>query len=57
MTTLLSVKDTAKTLSCSEVTVRRMVDDGRLPSVRVNRSLRIPQDAVEALILLSTVTR
>lgn len=46
----LSVADAALALSISPRTVRRMIDDGRLPSVRLNRCVRIPAAALRAAL-------
>lgn len=42
----LSVKETARALSCSVQTIRGMIHAGRLPAVRVGRVLRVPASAV-----------
>jgi excisionase family DNA binding protein len=46
---LLTVDEAAKMLRISSVSVRRYVAAGRLPAVRVGRSVRIDQAAVERL--------
>ena len=38
---LVTVADAAETLGVSEVTVRRRIKDGRLPSKRVGRAIRV----------------
>jgi len=44
---LLTVDEVAKMLRISSVSVRRYVAAGKLPAVRVGRSVRIDQAAVE----------
>ena len=44
---LLTIEETARMLRISSVTVRRYVAAGRLPSVRVGRSVRIDKAEVE----------
>ena len=44
---LLTVEEAARMLRISSVSVRRHVASGRLPAVRVGRSVRIDKDAVE----------
>ncbi len=47
----LSPRDIAGRLSVSEVTVRRMISSGRLPSVRpTERLVRVPESAVNELL-------
>lgn len=43
---LLTVKETAEMLRISPGTVRRHVASGKLPAVRIGRSIRIERDAV-----------
>jgi excisionase family DNA binding protein len=48
---LLTVDAVADRLSISSVTVRRLIADGKLPSVRPSpRTVRVPEEAVETLI-------
>ena len=47
---LLTVPEIAAILRVSCRTVWRMVDDGRLPAVRIGRSVRVHPDAVAALM-------
>jgi len=50
-TTYLSPKLVALRLGYrSEKTVRRLIAQGRLPAVRLGRTLRIPLDAVERIL-------
>jgi excisionase family DNA binding protein len=46
---LYTVRETANLLRVSEITVRRYIADGRLPAVRVGRSVRVEKEAVERL--------
>ena len=47
---LLTVDETARLLKVAPVTVRRYIADGRLPAVRVGRSVRVQREAVGALL-------
>ena len=48
---LLTIDAVANRLGISSVTVRRLIADGRLPSVRPSvRAVRVPEDAVERII-------
>jgi excisionase family DNA binding protein len=44
---LLPVREVRRRLALGESTVYEMIADGRLPSVRVGRAVRVPIDAVE----------
>ena len=46
MTPLLNAVDLANILGVCRETVRRMARDGRIPSVRVGKSVRFDLDAV-----------
>lgn len=46
---LLTVREAAKLLSVSQLTIRRMISDGRLPSVRIGRLVRIPYRTIEEM--------
>jgi excisionase family DNA binding protein len=50
MTPLLTPDDVAAALRCSRTTVYRMVDEGKLPSVRIGRLLRFDGEAVQAAL-------
>ena len=52
MTDLISIKDTAKRLSCSEAAIRKWIQHGRLPCVKVGRLTRIREQDLEALVRL-----
>jgi excisionase family DNA binding protein len=56
MSKLLSIRQCADVLSVSEISVRRMIKDGRLQHVRLGRSLRVPLDSVEQIVKANTVT-
>ncbi len=43
----LTVAEVAAIMRVSKMTVYRMVHSGELPAVRVGRSFRVPQDAVD----------
>ena len=46
----LTVAEVAELLRVSKMTVYRMVHAGEIPAVRVGRSFRVPQLAVEELL-------
>ena len=47
---LLTVAETAKILSVSRMTVRRLIDDGQLPAVRAFSATRIDSRDLEAFV-------
>jgi excisionase family DNA binding protein len=47
---LLTLKEAATVLRCSIPTVRRLVNDGELQSVRVGKQLRIDVDEIKRFI-------
>ena len=51
---LLSVRDAGAYLCLSEVTIRRLIKRGVLAHVKLNKSIRVPLDAVIALIQANT---
>ncbi|NOX63126.1 MAG: helix-turn-helix domain-containing protein [Chloroflexi bacterium] len=51
MSEFLSVKQAAQLLRRSETTVRRYIRSGKLEAVRVGRHVRVPREAVEALMV------
>jgi excisionase family DNA binding protein len=51
---LLSVRAVASKLSVSEKTVRRLIESGRLPAVRVGARVRIDQAELEAFVFGAT---
>ena len=46
----LTVAEVAELMRVSKMTVYRMVHSGEIPAVRMGRSFRVPQKAVEDLI-------
>lgn len=46
----MTVAEVAEVTRVSRMTVYRMVHSGELPAVRVGRSFRVPEAAVQALI-------
>jgi excisionase family DNA binding protein len=46
----LTVAEVAELIRVSKMTVYRMVHAGEIPAVRVGRSFRVPQAAVEELL-------
>ena len=48
----LTVAEVASIMRVSKMTVYRMVHNGELPAVRVGRSFRVPQRAVEEMAAL-----
>lgn len=46
----LTVAEVAEVMRVSKMTVYRMVHSGDLPAVRMGRSFRVPQKAVEEMI-------
>jgi excisionase family DNA binding protein len=47
---LLSTREAAAQLCISEISIRRMVKDGRLPHVRLGKSVRIQQEVLDKLV-------
>lgn len=45
---LYTIEEVAKILRVKRRTVRKIMDDGDLPSIRVRNQYRIPQSALEA---------
>lgn len=50
----LTVVEVADLMRVSRMTVYRLVHAGELPAVRVGRSFRVPQDALDAYLRSST---
>ena len=46
----LTVAEVAEQMRVSKMTVYRLVGAGEMPAVRVGRSYRIPEDALEAYL-------
>ena len=51
----LTVAEVADVMRVSKMTVYRLVHAGELPAVRVGRSFRVPQDALEVYLASSHV--
>jgi excisionase family DNA binding protein len=47
---VVTVTEAAQTLGVSRVHAYRLVADGTLPSFRLGRAVRIPADAIEAML-------
>jgi excisionase family DNA binding protein len=47
---LLTVQETAALLKVAPITVRRFIEDGRLPAMRVGKSMRIEKADVQQLL-------
>lgn len=47
---LLTVKEAASVLSCSEAAIRKWVHQGRLPIVKAGRLVRVPQRNLEEFV-------
>jgi len=54
----LTVVEVADVMRVSKMTVYRLLHSGELPGVRVGRSFRVPQDALDAYLRssMSTIT-
>ena len=52
----LTVMEVADVMRVSKMTVYRLVHSGELPAVRVGRSFRVPQDALDAYLRSSMST-
>lgn len=46
----LTVAEVAAMMRVSKMTVYRLVHSGELPAVRVGRSFRVPENAIEAYL-------
>lgn len=53
----LTVAEVADVMRVSRMTVYRLVHGGELPAVRVGRSFRVPQDALDAYLAASSIQR
>lgn len=51
----LTVAEVAEVMRVSRMTVYRLVHGGELPAVRVGRSFRVPEDALNAYLEASAV--
>ena len=50
----LTVEEVAAVMRVSKMTVYRLLHSGELPGVRVGRSFRVPQDALDAYLRSSS---
>ena len=50
----LTVEEVATVMRVSKMTVYRLLHSGELPGVRVGRSFRVPQDALDAYLRSSS---
>ncbi len=50
MSESLSVKAAAATLSVSERTVERMIEDGRLAAFKIGRSIRVTRRSIDSYV-------
>ncbi|NHN55327.1 helix-turn-helix domain-containing protein [Calidifontibacter sp. DB0510] len=48
--TFMTVAEVAAVMRVSKMTVYRLVHSGELPAVRVGRSFRVPEDAVDTYL-------
>ncbi|GIG30724.1 hypothetical protein Cma02nite_33240 [Cellulomonas marina] len=55
-TRFLTVQEVAATMRVSKMTVYRLLHAGDMPGVRVGRSFRVPQDALERFLATSPAT-
>ena len=46
----LTIRETARLLKVSPITIRRYIDAGRLRAVKVGRSVRVRREAIEAFL-------
>ena len=53
----LTVAEVAETMRVSKMTVYRLARSGELPAVRVGRSYRVPQDALDADLATAVIDR
>ncbi len=52
-----TIEEAAKVLKVTPRTIRRMIDDGELPSFRVRSSIRIRKAVIDALTMQDTGER
>lgn len=50
MMNLLTIDETARVLRVSTLTVRRYIDAGKLPAVRVGKGVRVQKEAIDQLV-------
>ena len=53
----LTVAEVAETMRVSKMTVYRLTRSGELPAVRVGRSYRVPQDALDTYLASAVLRR
>jgi len=53
----LTVAEVADVMRVSKMTVYRLVHSGEMPAVRVGRSFRVPQDALESYLATAVIDR
>jgi len=51
----LTVAEVAEIMRVSKMTVYRLVHSGEMPAIRVGRSFRVPQDAVETYLSTAVI--
>lgn len=51
----LTVAEVADVMRVSKMTVYRLVHSGEMPAIRVGRSFRVPQDAVETYLSTAVI--
>ena len=53
----LTVAEVAEIMRVSKMTVYRLVHSGEMPAVRVGRSFRVPQDALDRYLSTAYIER
>jgi excisionase family DNA binding protein len=53
----LTVAEVAELMRVSKMTVYRLVHSGEMPAVRVGRSFRVPQDALDEYLRTASIER
>ena len=53
----LTVAEVAEVMRVSKMTVYRLVHSGEMPAVRVGRSFRVPQDALDHYLATAYIER
>lgn len=46
----IKIKDAARLLSCSQITIRRLIERGKLKPMRISRHVLIPRDQLLKLV-------
>ena len=52
---MLTVQEAAERVSCHPATIRRMIQRGQIPAVRVGSRWRVPSVSLEATYLVSSL--